>query len=228
MDRQQEDVAVYHSVITGDVVSSTKVKDWSLLQRVLSESVRRVADLGVRLATSSDVFRGDSIQIVPERPELWMRCALIMRCHVVQGLNQGRRVVFDLRCGVGIGEITDLEARSGSSRGQAFLFSGQSLDTLEKNRRIQVKTPWPELNPGYDLFCEMLDALSSGWTPRQFKTVGLALGGLTQKVIGERMGISQPSVNRHLRKAGYQAVEALVEHSERMVIERIGQGGEDP
>lgn len=216
---------MYFSVITGDIVSSTKVKDWSLLQRVLAESVERVSELGATLPADSEIFRGDSIQIVLDRPELWLRSALVMRCHVAQGLNSGKQVVFDLRCGVGIGTISNLEASPGSSRGQAFLLSGKSLDKMAKDRRLQIKTPWDDMNLGYGIFCHLLDTLSGGWTPRQFGVLGLALEGLTQKDIGKRLGITQPSVSRHLRKVGYQAVEGLVDFCEHTFRDRIRSKG---
>ena len=212
---------MYYAVITGDVVSSTKIKDWSLLQQVLAESVGRVSELGVTLPAESEIFRGDSIQIVLDQPRLWLRSALVMRCHVAQGLNLGKKVLYDLRCGIGIGEISDLEVSSGQSRGHAFLLSGKSLDSMEKERRLQVKTPWDDMNLGYGVYCHLLDTLSGGWTPRQFGALGLALEGLTQASIGERLCIAQPTVSRHLSSVGYPAVEGLVKFCEKILMDRI-------
>ncbi|RMG56997.1 MAG: hypothetical protein D6722_25555, partial [Bacteroidetes bacterium] len=66
----------------------------------------------------------------------------------------------------------------------------------------------------------LLDAVSSRWTPRQATGLLMAMAGLRQQDMAERLEISQPAVSKLLAAAHWDATRALLARYETLVSGR--------
>jgi hypothetical protein len=218
----------YVGVVTGDVVSSTSAKDPGLVQETLARVLDHVSEAN-RSCIVQDfaVYRGDGFQGVTT-PESALRVVLTIRMNLLAEFRNWGGKRLDVRMGVGVGRTDPLGENPGQGHGEAFLLSGKTLDALSakstEKRRLVVRTPWEPFNRAMAPQCALFDALASGWTDRQSRAAELGLGGLTQKRIGERMGIKQSTASAHLTASGLWAVKESIAYYEESIRSLVAGG----
>jgi len=199
-----------YAVLTGDVIGSSKLNDAT--RRELPAVLRKVSQAaqslyGANIPLTVDVFRGDSWQMIVTDATLGLRVAIFfwsyLRSHFP---NTG----LDTRIAIGIGTIKFVpngQIRQGD--GPAFRESGWGLEAMAKRRRLTLAiantTSPAEVAP----VIELIDTLMGRWTEKQSLAVVGMLQGLPQSKIAGLWNppIKQPVIARHLRQAGWGAVE---------------------
>ncbi|HOI13575.1 MAG TPA: hypothetical protein PLG75_06940 [Methanoculleus sp.] len=212
-----------YAVLTGDLVRSRDIKNayGEECIRCLKDTL---AEIGTDYTAPFSIFRGDSFQGVSSNPEEALEDAVLLRLKLIAGFDRDNSALrMDARIAVGIGTIRYLpeDGSAGEGDGEAFRLSGLELDAMKKTRRgIIVKTPWEDFNTTLSVFCDVLDRMIDGYTKRQAEAVMLALAGLTQKEIGDRVGTSQSAVSYRLKGTGYDIILKIIEWYRAQVREQ--------
>ena len=188
------------AVITGDIVRSEQIElnKRDLLLHVLQETVESLQN---KSPMSMELFRGDSFQIVLEKPEMSLEVASMLRAGLKSNTPADSFGVWDARISIGIGTIDYLGDRVVTSDGEAFRLSGRGLDAMEKSRLV-IKTCWQEVNEELDAGLAFVDDLITGWSVNQAKAIFLSMGkGLSQSNIANSIAKSQQNVSKTLTSA---------------------------
>ncbi len=115
-----------------------------------------------------------------------------------------------------------------SSREDGAVRVAAALDGLKPERRLVIRTPWPDVDEELDAECALLDGIASKWSREQSEVLALRLQGLTQSGIASSLGISQPSVAARLKNAQAWAVGALLRRYRTLLGQHIGAGTYNP
>lgn len=188
------------AVITGDIVRSEQIAidKRDLLLKVLRDIVRDVQE---KSPMGMEMFRGDSFQIVLERPEASMEVATMIRAGLKSNSPTDENEVWDARLSIGIGTINYQSDSIVTSDGEAFKLSGRGLDAMGKSR-LAVKTCWEDVNEVLDVLMAFVDDLITGWSVNQANAVyhSVALG-LSQTDIATQFEKSQQNVSKTLNSS---------------------------
>ena len=184
-------------VITGDIVRSEQIAidKRDLLLGVLRDIIK---DLRNKSPMKMEIFRGDSFQIVLERPEAALEIATMIRAGLKASSPTG---VWDARLSIGIGTIDYQSDSIVTSDGEAFRLSGRGLDAMGKSR-LAAKTCWEDVNEELDVMLAFVDDLITGWSVNQANAVyhSVALG-LLQADIATQIEKSQQNVSKTLNSS---------------------------
>lgn len=204
------------AIITGDIVDSTKLtlegrKEMLEVLQMIPEVLSSVQNI------SLDIFRGDSFQIGIWNAELSLRCALgiraWLRSHKVSGSNR----VLDARVAIGIGTLDFESDTLSTSDGEAYRFSGRLLDKMTEGR-LEIKTPWQEVNEELKIPTAFADDIVSSWTQRQSNIILQSLlSSKTHLELARELGISRQMVDKSLRASKEHLINAYVGRFEELV-----------
>ena len=203
-------------VITADIIDSTQIP---LKERQeLIESIMEVMDeLKKSIELEYELYRGDSIQVVVERPEKALLAAIAMRAGVKSRTPQGDSVLWDMRTSIGIGETEFISENIAVSDGEAFRFSGRGLDKIGKST-ISVLTPWDDVNKEFSVSVPFADEIVRGWNENQAAQVFLSLiHDKSRKDIADQMGISAQAVSKTLISAKEKLIRNLISRFETVI-----------
>jgi hypothetical protein len=200
-----------YGVVTGDMVGSSKLKplEREALFQLMREGAQELRGwLGKKvMPLEVDIYGGDTWQILLTDPGKVLPAGLFFRTFL-----RSRSPQRDTRFVAAVGPI-DFVPRNKVSEGdgEAFRLSGQTLGEL-KNRRMAFVSHDRPSTGRWDVAFELVDALAMRWPEKRSAAVAGALRGWTQEAIGQlwEPSIEQPTVNRHLRAAGWPAVERAI------------------
>src|SRR5690606_35831120 len=161
------------AVLTADLIESSQY-DEGVLKKVL-DTLTSEFDLIIKQNKKKtirfNIYRGDSFQGIVEEPENALLISLqikaaINRIHLKKTKkNKAYSKIADFKIAIGIGSI-DLERKAISeSNGQAFQFSGRSLDEMKTgNRKTRLKTPDEEIDDEFNTSFYLLDTITDKWS----------------------------------------------------------------
>ena len=210
------------AVITGDIVRSEQIElnKRDLLLHVLQETVESLQN---KSPMSMELFRGDSFQIVLEKPEMSLEVASMLRAGLKSNTPADSFGVWDARISIGIGTIDYLGDRVVTSDGEAFRLSGRGLDAMEKSRLV-IKTCWQEVNEELDAGLAFVDDLITGWSVNQAKAIFLSMGkGLSQSNIANSIAKSQQNVSKTLTSAKESLLGRFSARFETIIKKHMGK-----
>lgn len=122
-----------------------------------------------------------------------------------------------MRVSIGIGEVSMLRERISDSDGEAFWYSGRTLEEMKaKDQWTRITTTDKCINEEWKVHTATLDYLENGCTESQSEALYWLLRNETQQEIAKRLGISQPSVHSRLRGAGWPLIEKILQRYEQM------------
>ncbi|MCF8254050.1 MAG: hypothetical protein K9H61_05720 [Bacteroidia bacterium] len=215
------------AVITGDIIQSTKMK--SNERKMLIDEV----DAALKLLSKDynmqyELYRGDSFQCLLPHPENALRVALLIKTFI-KHLNPSEAFelkskenplknqsmiypvwMFDTRIAIGIGEGEEEIESLGKANGEAFLFSGRTLDNLKGSKQsIGIAT-----DDNYQLEleteCNLLDSIIARNSALQCEVIYLKLLGYTEIQIAKRLNIAQSAVNQRSNNGSWNAIHTMV------------------
>lgn len=193
-----------YAVITGDIVKSGKFgSDREKALKTLKDALNSLSKFKKKsIEGVSDIFRGDSFQIVISEPKHALEIAIYLKAKLLSKTIKGK--IIDVRIAIGIGEIESLNRKNiQESDGEAFRLSGNALDGISKYRRFSIKSSINELNKQCEFISSSIDSITRRWSPEQAEAILLWLKGSTQTSISKKLGISQPAVNQRLQLGGH-------------------------
>jgi hypothetical protein len=213
-----------YAVITGDIVSFSKLpaehrQRLSGIMKRGSETVRKAFKGSVPL--EADVFRGDSWQLLVSDAAVSLRIALFLRAYLRAAMGTGK---FDTRMAIGVGTIDFVpDDRVSKGDGQAYRHSGNALEQMARGSNMCFRFPGQEIEESLDVLVHLMDVLAMNWSDKQALAITGALQGLKQEKIGSlwKPPITQQSVNRHLQRAGWFAIEKAIGFFEKQLLKAV-------
>jgi hypothetical protein len=210
-----------YAVITGDIVSFSKLptEKRQTLSRIMkngSETLRKTFKGSVPL--EADLFRGDSWQLLVSDAALSLRVGLFFRAHLREAMGTGK---FDTRMAIAVGTVDFVpDDRVSKGDGQAYRHSGNALEQMTRGSNMCFRFPGYEIEESLDVLVHLVDVLAMNWSEKQALAITGALQGLKQEKIGSlrEPPITEQSVNRHLQRADWFAIEKAIGFLEKQFL----------
>lgn len=191
------------SVITGDIIQSRLSQNSAWLGRL-----KKVLSLEGKSPQVWQIYRGDSFQVEVKDPQLTFLTAIRIKAAVKTVKN------LDVRMAIGIGNKKFTSDRVVESDGEAFVHSGETLETLKKSKQtLVIKSPWPEFDREMNVCFRLASIPMDAWTPTSAELIQILTTGkhLTQEALARRLGVTQPSISERQNRSHYDEVMALEE-----------------
>lgn len=217
------------AVISADLLSSSSYSK-TLLEKVIYALNKEFNSLEKLSEQESGfkIFRGDSFQGIVYDPSKALRITLqlktaINRIHLHENdSNRAFRKEADIRIAIGIGSYDFKRDSIMESNGQAFQFSGRTLDDMKKeNRKLQLKTPVENINNEFNTSLYLFDTLADKWSTASAEVIYYLLNGFKETDIALELGISQSAVNQRKKAAGWDAIDSLLHRYETLINEHF-------
>lgn len=189
------------SIITGDIIKSrTKTQPETWLT-VLKQSLETIA----KSRKDWEVYRGDSFQLEMNTIEDSFKAAMYIKACIktIKGL--------DVRIAIGIGDKNFNGQNILESNGQAFQFSGETLETLKTEKQnLKIKTKADVLNEELNVYFKLALISMNNWTTNSAEMVKLCIEHpfALQMELAGMLGINQDAVSKRMKRAN---VEELLE-----------------
>ncbi|HYF67206.1 MAG TPA: SatD family protein [Ohtaekwangia sp.] len=189
------------SVITGDIINSRKVDTRQWLREL-----KKVLLTEGETPSTWEIFRGDSFQLEVKDPgrSLYMAIKIKATIRRIKGL--------DVRMAIGIGEKGFKAQKITESNGEAFINSGEKLETLKKEKQsLALKTPWSDFDEEMNLCIKLALVVMDNWPVKNAELVRLLLDDptLIQSKLASRLKISQAAISGRLKRSLYADILAL-------------------
>lgn len=191
-------------VITGDLVNSTNIAtEWR--QTVLDALNVCVTDFLPLTLIKLEMYRGDSFQIVVDKPDYTLTVAIALRAKL-KATTPDKQQLWDARLSIGIGDISFESDNIVTSDGEAFRLSGRLFDNIGK-KRLSISTTWSDFDKDIELVTRFADDIITSWTAKQAKVVYQSiLFPKLQKDLAEDLGMTRQNFNSHWSSAKGQLI----------------------
>lgn len=221
------------AVLTADLIDSSLYKE-DVLKQVLESLTTEfgtITKLHGKNEVRFDIYRGDSFQGLVKAPEDALLIALqikaaVNRIHLKKTKkSRAYSKIADFKIAIGIG-TQDLERKVlTESNGQAFQFSGRSLDEMKtENRKTRIKTPVEEIDEEFNTAFFLLDTITDKWSTASAEVVYFLLRDLKEREIAAEINISQSAVNQRKKAAGWEAIAGLLNRYHTVISKQLKNG----
>lgn len=187
------------AVITGDIIASRLVLDqdkWLVPLKSLFNN------WGIR-SKDWELERGDFFQVEVNNPLDALKKALQIKA-LIKKVEP-----LDVRMAIGIGQKTYTGESISESNGEAFIYSGEKFDSLDKeNITLGIKTTWEEFDEEMNLYLKLAGTFMNKWSVSSAELMEIVLkeANITQDEIGKRLGIKQNSVSGRWNRANVNEI----------------------
>jgi predicted XRE-type DNA-binding protein len=190
------------SVITGDLVNSRKIGNpnkWLI-------PLKKTLSLEGTSPRTWEIYRGDSFQLEIKNPANSFLVAIRIKATIkcIKGL--------DVRMSIGVGTKEFVGSKITESNGEAFIKSGEKLETLKKEKQnLSVNTPWEDFNKEMNLYIRLALIAMDNWTTGAAELVTNLIDNqeITQSKLAEKLKITQSSVSEKKKRAFYSEIMEL-------------------
>ena len=202
-------------VITGDLVNSTNIAtEWR--QTVLDALNVCVTDFLPLTLIKLEMYRGDSFQIVVDKPDYTLTVAIALRAKL-KATTPDKQQPWDARLSIGIGDISFESDNIVTSDGEAFRLSGRSFDNIGK-KRLSISTTWSDFDRDIELVTRFADDIITAWTAKQAKVVYQSiLFPKLQKDLAGDLGMTRQNFNSHWSSAKGQLILDYVKYFKSLI-----------
>lgn len=203
-------------VITGDIIESSAIQ--IKYRDFLLKSIREIADeLSVIEPLRIEMFRGDSFQAVIDSPENAIKIAVLLRAGLKGHTPKECKKPWDARLSIGVGTISYHADNTVLSDGEAFQYSGRTLDEMGK-RRLVVKTRWADVNEELQVSGAFADEVISSWSVPQSQAAYQALlYNTSQKEIANKFQKSAQNISKLLGAAKVNLVQMYIDRYHKLI-----------
>ncbi len=200
------------SIITGDIIKSRNTKSPEHWLKVLKDALSYLESD----TNYWDIYRGDSFQIeLKNSAESFMAAVYIKACiKTIKGL--------DVRLAIGVGNKSFEGKTVTESNGEAFLFSGETLETLKKEKQnLRIKTTNDSINEELNLYFKLALIPMDHWTKNSAEIVKLSIENpeALQETLGKTLGINQNAVSSRQKRAYLDTILEL----DKMYRQKLNQ-----
>lgn len=195
------------AIITGDIVDSRSkdIKEWL---PILDSALRHYSE-------NFDIFRGDSFQAEVQLDQSIE--ALFYIKSRIKSLGD-----IDVRMGLGIGGISYIDSHIKKSSGEAFIYSGEAFESLNKDL-ILVKSKWPGWDESTNLILSLAMEIANKWTTNMAETVAETLRSpdANQLELAKRLNKKyQSQVSTELTKASWAKLSKAIKYCTDQLLKK--------
>ncbi len=190
------------SILTGDIIKSRSIKNPEIWLSTLKEALTMCS----QDTALWEIYRGDSFQLELKNTEESLKAAIYIKACIktIKGL--------DVRIAIGIGEKTFSGKSIVESNGEAFQFSGETLENLKKEKvNLKIKTTNKQLNQELNLYLKLALTIMDQWTTNSAEIVKLYIEqpDALQEELGKLIGINQNAVSSRQKRAHLDLIMQL-------------------
>lgn len=190
------------SILTGDIIKSRTIKNPDIWLTTLKKALATWSTDTTKWA----IYRGDSFQLEVEDISESFKAAVYLKACIKTIKN------LDVRIAIGIGEKTFSGNSIVESNGEAFEFSGQTLEVLKKEKvNLKIKTRDAQLDHELNLYFKLALTIMDHWTPNSAEIVKLYMEHprALQEELGQYIGINQNAVSSRQKRAHLNLIMQL-------------------
>jgi hypothetical protein len=182
------------SIITGDIIKSRAKAQPEVWLTTLKHSLETIAESPKHW----ELYRGDSFQLEINSIEDSFKTAMYIKACIktIKGL--------DVRLAIGIGKKSFEGQTILESNGEAFQFSGETLETLKiEKQNLKIKTKDNILNEELNVYFKLALISMDVWTTNSAEMVKLCLENpnALQMDLAKILGINQDAVSKRMKRA---------------------------
>ncbi|WP_366140793.1 transcriptional regulator [uncultured Algibacter sp.] len=190
------------SVITGDIIKSRTQINAEVWINILKRTLSNLSSDEIYW----EIYRGDSFQIeIRDWYQSFQAAVYIKACiKSIRGL--------DVRLAIGIGDKTYEGKNVTESNGNAFVFSGETLETLKKEKQnLRIKTSNFNIDEELNLYFKLALVFMDSWTKNSAEIVKLSIENpnALQSELGEIIGINQNAISTRQKRAHLDEIKEL-------------------
>jgi hypothetical protein len=206
------------AVLTGDIVSSRSTPD----KRMWLSRLREIMEKKMGSKTLKwGVFRGDGFQVEVPKPADALKVAILIRAGL-RSSPELHKTRIDARIGIGIGEKGYSAKSVNESDGEAYQLSGSALDSFNVQYRLQIETPWPDIDKQMNVSLSLASAIIENWTLIEAETASLwLLENETQVEMAKKFKISQPAVHKRVNGAHLKAISNVLDYYAEVISTQV-------
>jgi DNA-binding XRE family transcriptional regulator len=186
-------------IITGDIIRSRKFTNPEIWLNPLKEAL---TEIGID-KKYWEIFRGDSFQIeIRNNQQAFYIVTYIKAC--IKTVKE-----LDVRMAIGVGNKNFEGNVVTESNGEAFQFSGETLESLKKEKtNLKIKTPSIYLNEELNLYFRLALISMDNWTVNSSEAMKMVLENheALQSDIAKSIGVSQDAISKRLKRANYREI----------------------
>lgn len=211
---------IIKGVITGDVIgySQIKLEDRAQLLNCFYEMKDELQSIS---PFEMELFRGDSFQLLVDKPEMTTKLAILLRAGLIQYTPSKKEVIWDAKVSIGIGAVDFISDEIITSDGEAFQYSGRQFDKMGKQRLV-VTTPWSEVNEELAVSTPFADDIITRWSIKQAEITYMSLiRNQSQKELAESIGTSAQNVSKILTSAKEGLMRNYIERSIKIIAAHL-------
>lgn len=190
------------SVITGDVVKSRVQENPEVWLNALKGALSNLCPD----TAYWEIYRGDSFQIeIKDIYQSFISAVYIKAC--MKTLKS-----LDVRLAIGIGNKTYQGKDVTESNGEAFVFSGETLETLKREKQnLRIKTGAFDIDEELNLYFKLALISMNRWTINSAEIVKLSIENpnALQSELGKLIGINQNAVSMRQKRANLDEILEL-------------------
>ncbi|MCL6219262.1 SatD family protein [Zunongwangia pacifica] len=210
------------AVLTADLIDSSGYEP-AFLERVIETLQMQFDYFEEKLAEKKanfSIYRGDSLQGIINRPEKALLCSFLLKTALnkLESNQYSNSIKADLKLAIGIGSFDLKRDEISESNGEAFHFSGRTLDEMKSgSRKLMLKTSNLDINAEFDTSLALFDFIADRWSTASAEVIFYLLQGLKEKEIAQIVGISQSAVNQRKKTAGWDPISGLLKRFEEKI-----------
>ncbi|MCF8223064.1 MAG: SatD family protein [Bacteroidales bacterium] len=211
------------AVITADIIDYSKlsIEEENLVIDIIYDTFEDDEYVRTNVDSSFMITRGDSVQIELDKKEEALNVALLLKSAINKiALSESNKTkpTIDVRIAIGVGEILGKRENVNESTGDAYTFSGRTLDMMKKNKRtLAIATNNKELNAELETEFRLLEVVLSGWTVNSAEVIYWTILGLNEREISEKLKKSQSAINQRKKTAGWNGIEPLIKRYKELM-----------
>jgi hypothetical protein len=185
------------------------------LLRVIKEEFDVLAGMYPKQKVVFAMSRGDSFQGIVEDTTFALKIALQLKASIMkfgsETVHSKAVTNADVRISIGIG-TADYDGNSiAESNGEAFHFSGRSLDKMKADStKLTLTTSRSEVNEEFKVSFKFLDSVTDRWSISSAEVVYYLLKGYTEQQIADQLDRSQAAINLRKKAAGWEEIQLLL------------------
>jgi hypothetical protein len=204
---------VIQSVLTGDIVNSTKLH--ATKEKKLTNML---TELFISRNCKIEFFRGDSFQAYTRDPRGALRLALLGRVAAISFSKDEKIILSDIRISIGIGTVKTPVRTLKAANGEAFILSGRKFDEIAKTwQRLAIVSANPLANEGFQVIADYLNAIFGAMTGKQAEVIFELLKGETQKAVAKKFKKTKSTIHQRITSGRWPEIERLLEQYENII-----------
>jgi hypothetical protein len=201
------------SIITGDIIKSRKYQS-----RISHGKFKKFLDQYGSRPKNWDIYRGDEFQIEIKDPREALMASIQTKALIrsIKNLN--------VRLSIGIGTKTHNANRITESNGSAFVYSGEKLEELKKQKiTMGVKTENPDFDEKINLMLRLALISIDQWSTVSAEQIYLftTLPEKSQLELAKKLRIKQSAISQRLSRANYEDIMLLEKYFRNAVKKEL-------